>query len=109
MKLSGIQENALQGYVSREGLQYLLDKAEIVRSSPRANAGQAFMAALRDDWKKPVAIKDRQKAQKARERQEVAQRKKAEEEEQRAREGADWEKKQGRIREYLESLAATSR
>ena len=107
--LSRMQENALQGYVSREGLQYLLDKAEIIRSSPRANAGQAFMAALRDDWKKPVAIEDRQKAQKAKERQEVARRKKAQEEEQRARESADWEKDQGRIRGYLESLTPEKR
>ena len=107
--LSETQENALHRYVSREGLQYLLDKAEIVRLSPRTNAGQAFMAALRDDWKKPVAIEDRQKAEKAKERQEAARRKKAEEEERRARESAEWEKNQSRIREYLETLSPPRR
>ena len=54
--LSGIQENALHGYVSREGLEYLLEKAEIIRSSPRSNAGQAFMAAIKGDWQKPKTI-----------------------------------------------------
>ena len=29
---------------------YVLSKAAIVRSEPRANAARAFMAALRDDW-----------------------------------------------------------
>ena len=67
------------------------------------------MAALRDDWKKPVAIEDRQKAEKAKERQEAARRKKAEEEERRARESAEWEKNQSRIREYLETLSLPRR
>ena len=52
---------------------------------------------------------NRQKAQKAKERQEVARRKKAEEEEQHVRESADWEKNQGRIRGYLESLTPEKR
>jgi hypothetical protein len=56
-----------------------------------------------------LAEETRQKAQKAKERQEVAGRKKAEEEEQRARESADWEKNQGRIRGYLESLTPEKR
>jgi plasmid replication initiation protein len=63
--LSGPQEIALQGYVAREGLQYLLDKAEIVRSSPRSNAGQAFMAALKGDWQKPKTINKKRPAKKA--------------------------------------------
>src|SRR6266481_6587180 len=63
--LSGPQETTLQGYVEREGLQYLLDKAEIVRSSPRANAGQAFMAALKGDWQKPKTIDKKKPAKKA--------------------------------------------
>ena len=62
--LSGPQENTLQGYVVREGLQYLLEKAEIVRSSPRANAGQAFMAALKGDWQKPKTIEKKKPAKK---------------------------------------------
>jgi plasmid replication initiation protein len=63
--LSGPQETALQRYVAREGLQYLLDKAEIVRSSPRANAGQAFMAALKGDWQKPKTIDKKKPVRKA--------------------------------------------
>jgi hypothetical protein len=63
--LSGIQENALQGYVSREGLEYLLEKAEIVRSSPRSNAGQAFMAAIKGDWQKPKTIEKKKPVKKA--------------------------------------------
>ena len=63
--LSGPQETALQGYVAREGLQYLLDKAEIVRSSPRTNAGQAFMAALKGDWQKPKTIDKKKPAKKS--------------------------------------------
>jgi plasmid replication initiation protein len=63
--LSGSQETALQGYVVAEGLQYLLDKAEIVRSRPRSNAGQAFMAALKGDWQKPKTIDKKRPANKA--------------------------------------------
>ena len=63
--LSGIQENALHGYVSREGLEYLLEKAEIVRSSPRSNAGQAFMAAIKGDWQKPKTIEKKKPVKKA--------------------------------------------
>ena len=63
--LSSPQETALQGYVAREGLQYLLDKAEIVRSSPRTNAGQAFMAALKGDWQNPITIDKKKPAKKA--------------------------------------------
>jgi hypothetical protein len=43
----------------------LLDKAEIVRSSPRTNAGQAFMAALKGDWQKPKTIDKKKPAKKA--------------------------------------------
>jgi plasmid replication initiation protein len=49
--LTRAQELGLRAYAVREGLQYLLDKAEIVRSQPRTNAARAFLAALRDDWK----------------------------------------------------------
>jgi hypothetical protein len=63
--LSRPQESALQGYVSREGIEYLLDKAEIVRSSPRANAGQAFMAAIKGDWQKPKTIEKKKPVKKA--------------------------------------------
>jgi hypothetical protein len=43
----------------------LLDKAEIVRSSPRANAGQAFMAAIKGDWQKPKTIEKKKPVKKA--------------------------------------------
>jgi plasmid replication initiation protein len=49
--LTRAQELGLRAYAVREGLQYLLDKADIVRSQPRTNAARAFLAALRDDWK----------------------------------------------------------
>jgi plasmid replication initiation protein len=54
--LTRAQELGLRAYAVREGLQYLLDKAEIVRSQPRTNAARAFLAALRDDWKPPKAL-----------------------------------------------------
>lgn len=105
--LNAKQAEALADYVARDGITYLLEKAEIVRAEPRQNAGRAFIAALRDDWKKPLAIENRQKAEKAEKakgRQEAAQRRKAEEEAQRERENADWEKDKSRIGEYLDSL-----
>ena len=49
--LSARQADALVDYVTRDGIGYLLEKAEIVRSKPRGNAGGAFVVALRDDWK----------------------------------------------------------
>jgi hypothetical protein len=107
--LNAKQAEALADYIARDGITYLLEKADIVRSEPRQNAARAFIAALRDDWKKPVAIVDEQKAEKAKERQGVARYKEAEEEAQRARESADWEKNQTRIREYLESLSPQKR
>jgi hypothetical protein len=54
--LTRAQELGLRAYAVREGLQYLQDKARIVRSQPRANVARAFLAALRDDWQPPKAI-----------------------------------------------------
>ena len=54
--LTRAQELGLRAYAVRDGLQYLLDKAEIVRSQPRTNAARAFLAALRDDWKPPKTV-----------------------------------------------------
>jgi hypothetical protein len=111
--LSARQADALVDYVSRDGIGYVLEKAEIVRSKPRGNAGGAFVVALRDDWKKPASIggeeENRQKAEKAKERQEAARRKKAEEEAEQVRESADWEKNKTRILEYLESFGPEER
>ncbi len=63
--------------IARDGITYLLEEAEIVRTEPRQNAARAFFAALRDDWKKPQAIVNPQKAEKAKERQAAARRKKS--------------------------------
>ena len=54
--LTRAQELGLRAYAVREGLQYLQDKANIVRSQPRANVARAFLAALRDDWKPPKPL-----------------------------------------------------
>jgi hypothetical protein len=54
--LSAKQADALVDYVARDGIGYVLEKAEIVRSKPRGNAAGAFVVALRDDWKKPASI-----------------------------------------------------
>jgi plasmid replication initiation protein len=54
--LSTRQSAALHEYVTRDGLEYVLEKADIVRSRPRDNAAATFIGALRGDWKKPVMI-----------------------------------------------------
>jgi plasmid replication initiation protein len=54
--LSARQAEALQEYVKRDGLEYVLEKAAVVRSRPRDNAAACFIGALRGDWKKPVPI-----------------------------------------------------
>ncbi|MBV9273585.1 MAG: replication initiation protein [Verrucomicrobia bacterium] len=54
--LSAAQRRALHGHLDQKGLQYVLEKAEIVRSQPRENAGRAYLAALRDNWRKPVPV-----------------------------------------------------
>jgi plasmid replication initiation protein len=68
--LTRTQELGLRAYAVREGLQYLQDKAEIVRSQPRPNAARAFLAALKDDWKPPKII-PKKRAPKAKPRQTV--------------------------------------
>ena len=60
--LTRAQELGLRAYAVREGLQYLHDKAGIVRSQPRANVARAFLAALRDDWKPPKALPQKKPA-----------------------------------------------
>jgi plasmid replication initiation protein len=110
--LSARQADALVDYVARDGIGYVLEKAEIVRSKPRGNAGGAFVVALRDDWKKPASIggeENRQKAEKAKERLESLHRTKTQEEAEQARQSADWENSQRRIREYLQSLSPEKR
>jgi hypothetical protein len=53
--LSAKQTAAVTGHAKRKGMDYVLEQAGIVRSAPRHNLARAFMAALRDEWKPPVA------------------------------------------------------
>jgi len=110
--LSAKQVDALADYVARDGIGYLIEKAEIVRSQPRENAARSFIAALRDDWKKPMSIKvgeNKETAEKVKAREEAARRKNAEQEAERIRQNAEWEKDQSRIQEYLASLSPEER
>jgi hypothetical protein len=110
--LSAKQVDALADYVARDGIGYLIEKAEIVRSQPRENAARSFIAALRDDWKKPMSIKvgeNKETAEKVKAREEAARRKNAEQEAERIRKNAEWEKDQSRIQEYLASLSPEER
>ena len=54
--LSAHQLAILDEHLQQKGLEYLLEKAEIVRAEPRANAARSFLAALRDNWQKPAQI-----------------------------------------------------
>jgi hypothetical protein len=47
------QARQLSVYAKREGIEFVREKAAVVRSEPRKNLGRSFMAALRDDWKMP--------------------------------------------------------
>jgi hypothetical protein len=40
-------------YAKREGIEFVREKAAVVRSEPRDNLARAFMAALKGDWKMP--------------------------------------------------------
>jgi hypothetical protein len=52
MGLSAKQVGTLADYVQKDGLDYVLEKAEIARKQP--NPAAAFIKALREDWKKPA-------------------------------------------------------
>ena len=52
MGLSAKQAGTLADYVQKDGLAYVLEKAEIARKQP--NPAAAFIKALREDWKKPA-------------------------------------------------------
>jgi plasmid replication initiation protein len=54
--LTKTQEIGLSGYVIREGIEYVLEKASIVRAEPRENAARTFLAAVRGDWKPPRKV-----------------------------------------------------
>jgi hypothetical protein len=54
--LSKPQRRLVTEHFDQEGgLGYVIEKAKIVLSKPRKNAGGAFEKALRDDWKAPKA------------------------------------------------------
>jgi plasmid replication initiation protein len=54
--LTRSQETGLTGYAIREGTDYVLEKAAIVRAEPRENAARAFLAALKNDWHPPHKV-----------------------------------------------------
>ena len=54
--LTRSQEAGLGVYVVREGVDYVLEKAAIVRAEPRENAARAFLAALKNDWHPPRKV-----------------------------------------------------
>ena len=63
--LTRSQESGLGGYAVREGMDYILEKAAIVRAEPRENAARAFLAALKNDWYPPrKVVTAREKKQK---------------------------------------------
>ena len=55
--LSAHQREAVCEHVQARGLDYVQEKAEIIRSTPRDNAARAFLAALKQDWKAPRAVR----------------------------------------------------
>ncbi len=100
--------------VQLEILEFLL-----VRGGEAAptNRGGWLVKAIAENYSSPrgfkssgqLAEESRQKAEKARERQEADLRKKSDEEVERMRESADWEKNQNRILKYIESLGQEER
>jgi plasmid replication initiation protein len=53
-QLNGEQEKKVDGYIKRNGIEYVREKLTLTELEPRENAGRYFMAALRDDFKLPV-------------------------------------------------------
>jgi hypothetical protein len=53
-RLTGKQRQTVTEYCESHGHEYVVSKAEIVRSAPRKNAAGALLAALREDWQPPV-------------------------------------------------------
>ena len=48
------QRQKVANYQSEKGIDYLRQKVIVVEQEPRQNAAQAFLAALRDDWKPKI-------------------------------------------------------
>ena len=53
-RLTGKQRQTVTEYCESHGQEYVLGKAEIVRSAPRKNAAGALLGALREDWQPPI-------------------------------------------------------
>ena len=51
------QRETVVEYVQARGADYVSEKAEIIRGAPRDNAARAFLAALKQDWKAPRAVR----------------------------------------------------
>jgi len=60
------QRQKVANYQAQKGIDYLQQKVAVVEQQPRKNSAQAFLAALRDDWKPAVQMKkgERQKKEK---------------------------------------------
>jgi plasmid replication initiation protein len=54
--LGKAQLSWLEGMIRGRGEAYVAKQAQLVRSAPRKNAAQAFIAAVRDDWEEPKSI-----------------------------------------------------
>jgi len=53
-QLNDEQVNKMLGYISKNGMKYVLDKIALTESQPRDSMAGFFLAALRDDYKMPV-------------------------------------------------------
>jgi plasmid replication initiation protein len=53
-QLNDEQEKRVDGYIKRNGIDYVREKLTLTEMEPRENAARYFMAALRDDFKPPI-------------------------------------------------------
>jgi plasmid replication initiation protein len=53
-QLSDEQVAKVNGYISKNGMEYVREKLTLTELEPRENVARFFMAALRDDFKLPV-------------------------------------------------------
>jgi replication initiator protein len=77
--LSESQAAQLQSYYEKRGEEYIREKVTVVDQEPRENAGRAFLAALRDDWKPKVITAKPKRIQKSEAKQPESPRPSAEE------------------------------
>jgi hypothetical protein len=52
--LNNEQVRKVEGYVVKNGLEYVREKIQLTELQPRDNMARFFLAALRDDFKMPV-------------------------------------------------------